>query len=338
MKHLAARRTVALIRHALLCMVVSVVMVTLHATDAHAQGSCSVPQIGSGSGVGQGVGSLLPGHGWIQASVFALDTRDQFGTTGVTEPYFAEGDLTLRSLLFTGAIGLVSGLEAWGQLSAHALDFSQVSGSRTRTGMGDVRLWLRAGPELLGIDESRLPVWLGLRAGVKLPASEFPIDAQIIPLTEGQKDAELALELGRAFAQGRYIMQAWGGHRWREENQSAAVRPGNEWFGYLAVSAATGRARVRVAAQILRGAPYESLGFPVATSRREMFELFPSVSTALGGGQIEVGARVPIAGRNLPTGNALTLSYSLGWGAAPSVAIEELFPSASGHRGDSIER
>jgi len=37
-----------------------------------AQGSCSVPQAGPGSVQGRGVGSLAPGAGWIQGSVFSL--------------------------------------------------------------------------------------------------------------------------------------------------------------------------------------------------------------------------------------------------------------------------
>ena len=330
MRSASSSRGVGVPRTVATCVVATVFLLTLHAPDVHAQGSCSVPQLGSGSGVGQGVGSLLPGQGWAQASVFALDTRDQFDNTGQAAPYFADGDLTLRSLLVTGAVGLVRGLEAWGQLSAHALDFSEVSGSRTRTGMGDVRLWLRAGPRLLGIDEGRLPVWMGLRVGVKLPGSDFPIDAQIIPLTEGQRDAEVAVELGRALAGGRYLVQAWGGRRWRAENRDAAVRPGNEWFGYVSGSAAVGSARFRLAAQLLRGAPYRTLGFPIPSSQREMIEMFPSISTALGGGQVEVGARVPLSGRNLPTGKALTLSYTLGWGGSPAVRVEDLLPRGSG--------
>jgi Putative MetA-pathway of phenol degradation len=294
---------------------------------AAAQGSCSVPQAGPGSVQGQGVGSLAPGAGWVQGSVFSLGTSEQFGTTGNTEDYFAEGNLDLTSLLLTGAVGLVPGLEAWGQLSFHSLDFREVSGSRTRTGVGDARLWLRAGPRLLGIDENRLPVWVGLRAGIKLPGSSFPIDSQIIPLTEGQRDAEVAVELGRALGGGRFIVQGWGGYRWRGENTKADSRPGNEWFGYLAGSTSVGGLGLRVAAQLLRGAPYKSLGFAIPSSRRQMFELFPSIGRQLGSGQLEVGARVPVAGRNLPAGNALTFGYTIGFGGVDeSVHPEDLFP------------
>jgi hypothetical protein len=305
-------------------IVLAFLMVALWTPQARAQGSCSAPQAGPGSVQGQGVGSLAPGQGWVQASLFWLDTRNRFDQTGAPEVYFNEGHLNLRSFLMTGAVGLVGGLEVWGQLSAHALDFQEISGSRARTGLGDARFWLRAGPRLLGVDESKLPVWLGLRAGVKLPGSDYPIDVLLIPLTEGQRDAELALEVARGFAHGKYVLQGWGGRRWRAENTEAARRPGNEWFGYLSGSVAVGQARVRLAAQMLRGSPYETLGVTVTTSRREMFELFPSVSTVFGPGQVEIGARLPVAGRNLPSGNAITLSYTLPWGSAPGVDIEDL--------------
>jgi hypothetical protein len=309
---------------------VSAAILALASTQPlQAQGSCSVPQAGPGSVFGQGVGSLLPGQGWVQGSIFSLHTENRFTSSGSEEALFNQGRLDLQSFLITGAVGVVTGLEVWGQLVLHSLDFREVSGSRSRTGLGDARLWLRAGPRLLGVDESQLPVWVGLRAGVKLPASEFPIDAQVIPLTEGQKDAELALEMGRVFGQGKYVLQGWAGLRWRAENREAGRRPGNEWFGYMSGSVTVGPFLARLAAQTLKGSPYEIVGIRVPTTRREMFELFPSISTTLGRGVLEIGSRVPVAGRNLPTGNALTIGYVLGWGGDPRVKIEDLFPGGN---------
>ncbi len=224
------------------------------ATGAAAQGCCSAaPQAGPGSVSGQGVGSLFPGQGWIQASVFSLNTGEQFGVGGAEEAYINGGHLDLQSFLLTGAVGLVTGLEVWAQGAVHSLQFWDAGGSLARRGLGDVRLWLRAGPSLLGVHESDLPLWLGLRAGVKLPGSEFPVDRTVLPLSEGQKDIEVALEVGRVFAGGGLAVQAWAGHRWRGRNELVDVKPGNEWFGYAAVAAAIGPVQARLAGQMLDG-------------------------------------------------------------------------------------
>ena len=158
------------------------------ATGAAAQGCCSAaPSAGPGSVSGQGVGSLFPGQGWIQASVFSLSTGEQFGITGVEETYFNEGHLDLQSFVLTGAVGLVTGLEVWAQGTVHSLEFRDAGGSLSRKGLGDMRVWLRAEPSLFGVNKADLPLWLGLRAEVKVPGSEFPLDSRVIPLTEGQK-------------------------------------------------------------------------------------------------------------------------------------------------------
>ncbi len=298
------------------------------ATGAAAQGCCSAaPQAGPGSVSGQGVGSLFPRQGWIQASAFSLSTGEQFGIGGVEEAYINGGRLDLQSFLLTGAVGLVTGLEVWAQGAVHSLEFRDAGGSLVRTGLGDVRVWLRAGPSLFGVNEADLPLWLGVRAGVKLPGSEFPIDRTVLPLTEGQEDAEVALEVGRVFANGQLAVQAWAGHRWRGRNEIIDVRPGNEWFGYASVVGAIGPIQARLSAQILDGSPNETFGIKLPTSRRELFGIFSTLATRVGPGSVEVGAQLPVAGRNLPTGTAFTLAYTVGFGSPPLPTLEDLFPS-----------
>ncbi len=59
-----------------------------------------------------------------------------------------------------------------------------------------------------------------------------------------------------------------------------------------------------------------------------MLEVFPTVGIPFGSGFLEVGARIPIDGRNLPAGNGLSLSYLLPWGlgGGPSVVGLDEFP------------
>lgn len=291
------------------------------------QGCCSAaPQAGPGAVSGQGVGSLFPGQGWIQLSMVSLDSDKRFGVGKRERTYINGGRLDLESFVLTGAVGLVTGLELWLQGAVHSFEFDDAAGSSARTGLGDVRVWFRLGPTLVGINEADLPFWVGLRTGAKLPASEFPIDRSVVPLTEGQKDAEVALEVGRVFAEGRVAVQAWWGRRWRGRNEVADLRPGHEWFGYASVLAAVGPVQGRVAVQLLDSAPSETFGLALPTSPREMLGLVPSVGTRLGPGSVELGAQLPLTGRNLPAGAALTLAYTVGFGAPPPPSLEDLFP------------
>ncbi len=295
-------------------------------TGVAAQACCSAaPSASPGAVSGQGVGSLFPGQGWVQGSVLSLDTRSQFDLARAEGLYPVGGRLDLRSFLIAGAVGVVTGVEVLAQGALHSLEFESASGSNSRTGLGDVRLWLRAGPRLLGVYESDLPVWVGLRAGVKLPGSGFPVDRSIVPLSEGQTDFELALELGRVLVDGQLAVQAWVGHRWRGNNETVGLKPGNEWFGYASVAAAIGPIHVRLAAQVLDGSPYDTFGLELPSSQRELFGVFPALATQLGPGTVELGAQLPVSGRNLPAGTALTLGYTIGFGEPPLPSLEDLF-------------
>ena len=76
----------------------------------------------------------------------------------------------------------------------------------------------------------------------------------------------------------------------------------------------------------MEGSPYETFGIVLPTSRREMFGVFPTLATRLGPGSVELGAQLPLTGRNLPTGTAFTLAYTVGFGAQPLPSLDDLFP------------
>ena len=292
-----------------------------------AQGSCTVPHGLSGAPQGLTIATMPPGSGWVQLTMFRLDTRDEFNQLGSLEPYFAEGHLTTTSLLATAAVGVITGVEVRLHLPVHSLHFDEVSGSRKKVGVGDPRLGVRVDSRLLGLDPASLPVSFALNAGVKFPGSEFPIDAQLIPLTEGQTDRELALELGRSFAGGALQVIGWAGYRWRGLNEKADRKPGNERFAYLSVGGPVSRFTWRVGVQGLSGAAPRVLGLLLQSDRRSMLEVFPTLGMPIGSGVLEVGARVPIDGRNLPAGNAVSLSFFLPWGlGGPSVVGLDEFP------------
>lgn len=250
-----------------------------------------------------------PGSGWVQFTFYRHDTREQFGTTGRIEPFFAQGHATTTSLFVTAALGLVRGVDAWMQLPVHNLRFDGGAGRRERTGFGDSRLQLRVSPELFG---SRIPV--ALRAGVKFPGGDFPVDPDLIPLTEGQRDWDLSLQLGRSLQSLPVYVMGSVGYRWREEDIDRARKPGDERFAYLAVGGQWQRLGWELGLEGLSGLPPRSQGLELETARRTMLQVFPNLGMNVGPGQVEVGGRIPLYGRNLPAGSALTLGYVVDWG------------------------
>lgn len=253
-----------------------------------------------------------PGAGWAQLSVYHHRTDREFGPDGTVRRFFADGRAVTTSVFLTAAVGLVEGADAWVQAPVHRLRFDDAGGERVETGLGDIRLFLRAGPALLG---ARLPVALAVRAGVKLPGSEFPVDAEVIPLTEGQRDWELMLEIGHSFHPLPLYAMGWVGNRWRERNEEIARDPGDERFAFAAVGGDLPAAFTwKLAGEGLWGTAPRIEGLPVPSASRRLLQLFPTLGRKAGPGILEVGGRLPLSGRNLPAGPALVLGYFVAWG------------------------
>lgn len=252
------------------------------------------------------------GTGWAQLQLSHHDTRTRFDEDGNTESYFNEGARSItQTARLTGALGLRRGLDMWGEVPVHHLQFNDVSRDRTSAGIGDPRLFLRAGPSLF--TGRALPVAVALRGGVKFPMGDFDVDAEVIPLSEGQRDWELMVELGKSLHPWPAYVMAWVGYRWREVNETTGVKPGDERIAYLAAGGHLARFQWKVAVDGLFGRPPEFSGLPLDANRRELVQIIPRVGWRIGPGAIEVGARVPVHGRNLPAGSTVTLGYFLTW-------------------------
>lgn len=249
------------------------------------------------------------GSGWIHAAVYRHETSTVFDENGSREEIFNNGDAETTSLFVTAAGGLYRGVDTWIQLPLHHLIFEDNLDRRRRTGVGDPRIFVRVGPELFGLP----PVSVAVRAGVKLVGGDFPVDAEIIPLGEGQRDWEAMLEAGYSFYPFPAYMMGWIGYRWRETNDETSWKPGDESFAYLAAGGTLLRAQWKVALEGWRGESPVIQGFSIPSARREMLQVFPTVGWPIGPGALELGVRVPLAGRNLPTGPAVVLGYFTRW-------------------------
>ncbi len=246
-----------------------------------------------------------PRQGWLQLAVYHHDTGDEYDLDGVRKPIRNNGHAVATSTFLTAAFGLLEGLDAWVQLPFHLIDYSDFGGDRSRDGFGDVRTYLRVAPlRFLG---SNLP--LAIRAGVKLPVGDFPLDAEIIPLGEGQRDWEVILELGHSFYPRSEYLMGWAGYRWREEDFERRRDFGDEAFFLAAAGGRAGPLGYKVTLEGWDGRPPVLEGIRLANASRQMFQITPTVSYPVGSGALEAGVRVPFAGQNLPAGPAVVLGY-----------------------------
>jgi hypothetical protein len=257
-------------------------------------------------------GSILmldPGAGWIQLAGRGVRSERFYGTGGGVHDLPGVTDATTVSAYVTGAVGLTRGVELWAQLPIHRLQVADEAQDRSRTGLGDPRVSVRAGPELFGL--SAFPV--SMRAGVKVPGSDFPVDSRVLPLSEGQTDYEVAVEAGSTLSDGGLYFVAWAGYRWRTEDESTGREPGDERFGHLALGGSVAGLRLELGLEALDGLSPTQNGIVIPASARRLFQLSPTVAWAAGSGRVEVGAQIPVSGRNLPTGSALSVGYLIAW-------------------------
>ena len=181
-------------------------------------------------------------------------------------------------------------------------------------GPGDVRLYVRFDPLLLwGIG---LPV--ALRGGVKIPVGDFDVGSSVIPLGDGQRDWELMLEAGHSFYPAPLYVAGWAGYRWREPREDGLVDFGDERFFYIAAGGTADIVGFKVSIEGWYGGTPVFNGVLAEGAERDMLRLSPSLLFGMGPGQLEVGGRFPLSGRNLPAGADLVAGYFLRLGGSGS--------------------
>lgn len=276
---------------------------------ASAQAVCSAPHSSPTLAQSGSIRTLSAGAGWVQLSVYGQRARNFFNPLGDRQPFLADSRFDTRSVFVTAAFGLVDGVEVWAQMPTHRLTVDASSGSSTSAGVGDVRAALRVGSELFGLS------WpVALRVGGKVPGSDFPVDATVLPLTEGQTDFEVSLESGRSLGGAPVYVMGWVGYRWRGENVAAARRPGDERYAHVALGGMAGDLTWEVAADGLWGTAPLAQGVRLTGERRRLLQLLPTVGYGVGAGRLEVTAQIPVYGRNLPAGAGVSAGYRLAWG------------------------
>lgn len=251
-----------------------------------------------------------PGTGWVDLSLAHQDTRTRFNPSGRRQPFADNGHAITTSLFITGTYGVVQGVDVWGSLPVHRTVFNDLAGDRNRTGLGDPRVHVRFSPT--PFLKGNAPV--ALRIGVKAPLGDFPVDAEVIPIGEGQWDVEVIGEVGHSFYPRTVYAVGWIGYRWRGLNTKIDRKPGNERWVYLALGGQARQAVWQVGVEGMQGGPPRILGFEIPTARRAWLQLWPTLGWTTTLGVVRAGVRWPLAGRNLPAGKALTVGFFTNWG------------------------
>lgn len=274
-----------------------------------AQAICAAPHSSPSLQPSGSIGTIEPLTGWVQFTYFRQRSTEFYNQLGDLQPLLANTAITTNSVFVTSGFGITEGLEVWAQVPIHDLSSTSTAGDADRHGVGDPRFAVRVGSEFFGLS---FP--LMVRGGVKFAGTSFPVDATIIPLSEGQTDWEVSLESGY-YLSGAFPLQIIGsfGYRWRQLNANNGRKPGDERFAYLSVGGPQRGWRWSVAVEGLWGKAPEDHGLRLPTSKRKLIQLDPSIAYQLGGNEVQVAMTLPLLGRNLAAANAITIGFHMPW-------------------------
>ncbi len=251
-----------------------------------------------------------PGRGWIDVSVYHLDTREAFEFDGRVRDFFADGHAVSTSVFLTLAAGLAPGVDGWVQVPYHRLRYDDARDDRLRTGIGDTNLYLRAAPlSYLGFD---FP--FAIRGGAKISVGDFAVNSEVIPLGDGQTDWEVIAELGHSFWPTNAYANGWIGYRWRKPNDAAQRDFADEAFFLAQVGGIVRSVGLQLIVEGMKSVTTPVIeGVALPNAERSILQITPKASYSLGPGMLSLGARVPVDGKNLPAGTALVVGYFSSW-------------------------
>lgn len=244
------------------------------------------------------------GNFWAKASYFRHRTTEEYRSNGVAQPYLAADAVSLSSAVFLDAlVGVTDRFDVWVQVPYFDLNFDDALDERNSTGIGDIRISGRY--NLLRLRGGSIPV--SVRFTAKAPVADLTVDAEVIPVGEGQWDYEAWLESGISLWPLPLYSVAWVGYRWRTLNEETTRRPGDE-FTFLAEFGGTsivGGLGGKVVLDGIFGEPGVIQRFPLGDpDRREILYAAPTLLYNLTGSTIlEVGVRIPLKGKNFPAGS-----------------------------------
>ena len=248
------------------------------------------------------------GQYWTKLSLFDHSTTEQFRANGDKRPFLnPNAESRSRALFFDGLVGVTDRIDLWLQVPYFDLNFDDDADERHSSGVGDVRLSARY--NLFQLRGGSVPI--SVRFTTKVPLVDFPIDAEVIPVGEGQWDYEAWFEAGVSFWPIPAYGVLWLGHRWRATNRETTRDPGDE-FAFLAELGGTllGPLGGKVVIDAIFGKNGSVQGVPVSSDEREIVYLQPTVNYQVTPSfLLEAAVRVPLHGQNFPAGPQIVLGF-----------------------------
>ena len=236
---------------------------------------------------------------WVKSALFVQKTDQRFTAIGDREPYLTpNGEADSKAVFTDFILGLHPNVDLWVQIPYFDLTFRDDLETLRKTGVGDVRAWLRW--NITKLNGGRTPI--SIRAGAKAPIGESPIDAQLIPLGEGQWDFEGFAEVGHSFWPAPVYAILWLGYRLRLENKDQFNDPGNEFvfLGEAGVNPTPGTF-LKATFDGFRGERIKRDGILTRSQRRIAILQFTG-AVRTGPVWPEFSVRLPVSGQEFPAG------------------------------------
>jgi hypothetical protein len=250
---------------------------------------------------------------WSKLSYYTYSARKRFAGAdcfncqpGDRLPYNFGGEAGSTALFLDLWWGVTGRLDLLMQASYYAdVSFNDLVDDRSSNGPGDLRL----GAKLRLWDG---PIITSLKVLAKAPLGDFPIDAELVPVGEGQWDVDVWAQFGRSF----YPLPAYAnvnfGYRLRTRNSETDIKPGNEWLVQAELGyGLTDWLMFKGFLDVTYGKRREFGNLAIRGSERRITYLspvllfFPNRNTIL-----EAGVLFPVAGRNFPAGSVFSIGVA----------------------------
>lgn len=246
------------------------------------------------------------GNFWAKVSWFHHETTEQFRSNGEKRIFLNSNAVSVSDAIFLDvAVGVTDKLDLWVQAPYFDLNFDDDVQDRHRAGVGDVRVSARY--NLASFRGGSWPV--SARVTAKVPIQSVTVDAEVIPVGEGQWDYEAWLESGLSLYPLPAYTVVWLGYRRRTLNTTTTRDPGDE-VAFLAELGGTelfGGLGGKVVVDGIFGRAGRIQGVALGPDdRREILYVAPTaLFNVTSSTLLEVALRIPLRGRNYPAGPPL---------------------------------
>ena len=253
------------------------------------------------------------GRVWVKTAVFTQQTGTRFNFEGRRDTTWGltNGQADSRAVFTDIIIGLHPKLDLWIQIPYLNLSFTSPAESLNSSGFGDVRGWIRW--QVTTLNGGRTPI--SIRVGAKAPLGFSPLEAQRIPLGEGQWDLELFGEVGHSFWPVPAYAGIWLGYRARFADSQKLWDPGGKYV-YLVESGVnpTSGTLLKVTLDGFVGRKWIVERIRVQTARKITTLQVGAAVRAREPVWLEGGIRIPLAGQEFPAGNQFVIGLSAALG------------------------